>query len=183
MTPRSRNQYSQSTTSPASFPLTGRRLAAVPQAPQRQFQQVNQSSSVRRLPARPALPIWLRLLMRLQQGSAIVAIGIGIAVAAAYSSTVYIQQVWGAGYRTLKQQERDQRQMRTVGEVIKDQLAQQAAQPDSGLTNRTPEQMIFLPRSPQPPTPPAATSNPAADPRSSSSTPVSEPASTTPLGY
>jgi len=112
--------------------------------------------------------------MRVQQLSAIAALGSGIAVAGVYCSTVYIQQLWGQQYRTFERLERNQRQMTTVGEVLKDQMAQQAGQPDSGMAPLNPDRMIFVTptQSAQPAAAPAPTPAPAASPAKPSSLPL-----------
>ncbi len=134
-------------------------------------------AKVRRLPRQASPPLWLRWLIHLQKGSAIVAIGLGIAVSIAYCSTVYIQQLWAKEYRTLKQLERNQRQMTTVKEVLKDQMAQQAEAPETGMSQLSPQRLIFVPPAPTP-SPPAA-STPSAVP-----TPAKvAPALGLPLGY
>jgi len=170
---------------PSNSRRSAKRLRAVPsvavagnsQRPQASAQVgSNRSSTVRRLPTKPALPIWLRLLMRVQQLSAIAALGSGIAVAGVYCSTVYIQQLWGQQYRTFERLERNQRQMTTVGEVLKDQMAQQAEQPDSGMTPLNPERMIFV--NPSQSAQPAASSPPTPTPAASPTKP-----SSLPLGY
>lgn len=105
---------------------------------------------MRQLPRQAPAPLWLRWLIHLQRGSAIAAIGMGIAVSIAYCSTVYIQQLWAKEYRTLKQLERNQRQMTTVREVLKDQMAQQAEAPETGMSQLSPQRLIFVPLAPTP---------------------------------
>lgn len=132
----------------------------------------NSNPVVRRLPASQALPLWLRRLVQLQRSSLIVAIVLVTLALVVYGSTVYTQQLWSKEYHNLQSMERNERQMTMTGEVLKNQLAQQAERPASGLIPRTPAGMIAVPSAPQRP----------ATPSNASSPPVT-PTPDAPLGY
>jgi hypothetical protein len=81
--------------------------------------------------------MWLRLLMQLQRGSVIVTFVLVTAALVVYGSTIYMQQHWSKEYNKLKSMQRSERQMIAAGELMKNQLIQQAEQPGSGLVPRT----------------------------------------------
>ena len=89
-----------------------------------------------------------------------------------YSWTVYTQQQWTRDYRKLEDLQRQERQLTTANEVMKNQLAQQAEKPATGLVPPTQTNAIFLP---------------PAQERKASTTPTQatnpEPVAKSPLGY
>lgn len=123
------------------------------------------SPTVRRLPLSQAMPTWLRWLIQVQRSSLIVAIVLVTAALVVYGSTVYTQQRWSEEYNRLQTMERNERQMVTTQEALKNQLAQQAERPASGLIPRTPDGMITVPSSPQRPTKPADSGSTQPTPR------------------
>ncbi|MBF2028118.1 MAG: hypothetical protein IGS48_15350 [Oscillatoriales cyanobacterium C42_A2020_001] len=147
---------------PLRHPIKKPPLAVVPNSPAR--------PPVRQLPTRRPLPTWLRLLIQLQRGSVIVTFVLVTAALVVYGSTIYMQQHWSKEYRKLKTMQRSERQMIAAGELMKNQLIQQAEQPGSGLVPRTSEHTIVLEPSPSrarvaPTTPPVVTNvEPAAAP-------------------
>jgi len=130
------------------------------------------SASVRQLPARRPMPTWLRLLIQLQRGSVIVTFVLMTAALVVYGSTIYMQQHWSKEYNKLKTLQRNERTMVAAGELMKNQLIQQAEQPGSGLVPRTATHTIVL--EPQPPRVPV-TANPVLK--------VDPAANSDPLGY
>lgn len=130
------------------------------------------ATAVRRLPLSQAIPTWLRWLVRMQRGSLIIAIVLVTAALAVYGSTVYTQQLWSKEYHRLQTMERNERQMVTTQEALKNQLAQQAERPASGLIPRTPDGIVTVPAAPQRSAKPATLSSPK---------PTPKPAA--PLGY
>lgn len=112
-------------------------------------------SAVRQLPTRRPIPTWLRLLIQLQRGSVIVTFVLVTAALVVYGSTIYMQQHWSKEYRKLKTMQRSERTMIAAGELMKNQLIQQAEQPGAGLVPRTSEHTIVL--EPAPSRAPAAT--------------------------
>ncbi|WP_199290447.1 hypothetical protein [Leptolyngbya sp. FACHB-36] len=143
-------------------PRSARPLAVVPPSAQ--------PTKVRRFPStQRSLPLWLRLLVRVQRSSLIAAVVLVIAALVLYGSTVYTQQLWSREYNKLKTMQRNERQLTTTSEALKHQLAQQAERPNSGLIPRTPANTLFLQPAPPRPAPPVQS---APQPQSTASTPL-----------
>lgn len=147
--------------------------------------KVAPSSSVTSMPSRTAAqkveklnvsqqpkPIWLSSLLVLQRGSDVMAFFLVATTLTIYSWTVYTQQQWTQEYRKLETLQRQERQLTTANAVMKDQLAQQAERPATGLVTPSQANTIYLPSAPQRPFDASATRS--ADP---------EPSGKTPLGY
>jgi len=143
------------------------------------------SSSVTSMPSRTAgqkveklnvsqqpKPIWLSSLLVLQRGSDLMAFFLVTTTLTIYSWTVYTQQQWTQDYRKLEALQRQERQLTTANAVMKDQLAQQAERPATGLVAPSQANTIYLPSAPQRPFNESPTRS--ADP---------EPGGKTPLGY
>lgn len=96
-------------------------------------------------------PIWLVSLLFLQRGSDLITFLLVAATLTIYSWTVYTQQQWSGEYRKLENLQREERQLTTADAVMKDQLAQQAEQPGTGLVSPSHANTIFLPPAPQRP--------------------------------
>jgi hypothetical protein len=62
-----------------------------------------------------------------------------------YGWTVYSQQHWSQSYRKLQTLQRDERQLTTTIEVLKNKMAQEAQTPAAGLVSPSPAGAIFLP--------------------------------------
>ena len=113
------------------------------------------------LPPKPRLPIGLQVLNQVQQGSTIVAGFLMTGALVIYGSTVYIDR---ANQHTLAQidaLQSESQQLTSANEAIKQSLAEQAAQPDSGLTLHESDDMLFLSPAPLREAP-AAAEQPAA---------------------
>ncbi len=125
------------------------------------------AAKVRQLPTQRPLPLWLRLLIQAQRGSAIVALVLGAATLIVYSSAIFVQQQWSKDYQKLKTMQRSERQMVAAGEFLKNQIIEQAERPGSGLVPKSSAHMIYLePSADRPPvTPPT---NPTAEPEPAS---------------
>lgn len=123
--------------------------------------------------ASPTNPLLLRFILFLQHSSSAIAFALVGAVLLAYASTVYIQQQWSEEYRKLESLQREMRNLTAADAIFKDNLAQQAEQPDTGLVMPTPDNNIYL--SPSTPQVPAATP-PQPPPKKAS-------ASNLPIGY
>jgi hypothetical protein len=109
--------------------------------------------TVRSLPNRQALPAWLKWLMMVHRTSSIVTCGLVAAALTIYGWTVQTQQVWGRDYQRLEKLQQQERQIVTASEVLKHQLALQAEDPTTELTQATPENAIFLEPAPPRPAP------------------------------
>ncbi|PLZ76123.1 hypothetical protein [Fischerella thermalis] len=66
-----------------------------------------------------------------------------------YGWTVYSQQLWSQSYRKLQTLQRDERQLTTTIEVLKNKMAQEAQKPAAGLVSPSPASAIFLPPAPE----------------------------------
>lgn len=117
-------------------------------------------------------PIWLQLLLRTQQGSSIITILLGISALATYGWTVYLQQRWGNEYEKLETLKKQERQLVSANELLKNQMAEQAEKPTAGLLLPDPSNAIFLTPAPQRP-----------EVKSKSIVPSAEPSPAKPLGY
>ncbi len=111
------------------------------------------------------------MLIQLQRGSVIVTFVLVTAALVVYGSTIYMQQHWSKEYNKLKSMQRNERKMIAAGELMKNQLIQQAEQPGSGLVPRTAAHTIVV--EPQPLRPPV-TVNPVlkVEPRTPNSQPL-----------
>ena len=99
------------------------------------------------------------------------ALMLGASILITYGWTVYIQQQWGREFDRLEAMKKQERQLVSANEVLKNQMAEQAERPTAGLLLPDPSNAIFLTPAPQRP-----------DVKASSTPPV-EPDSTRPLGY
>lgn len=120
---------------------------------------------------RPQRPLWLTLMLWTQRGSSLVTLVLGAAILITYGWTVYIQQQWGQQFDQLESMKKQERQLVSANEVLKNDIAEQAEKPTVGLLLPDPGNAIFLTPAPQRP---AVKASP---------TPVKEPAPTRPLGY
>jgi hypothetical protein len=111
--------------------------------------------------------LWLRSLLFLQRGSDVVTFCLVAVVLTVYSWTVYAQQQWSQEYRKLETLQRHERHLTTTNETLKDQLAQQAENPETGLVTPTTANTIYLPPVRQEPQAAPARSLPEAKPTTS----------------
>lgn len=100
------------------------------------------------LPSEQPNPMWLRGLMMAQRGSTLITFCLSVAALAIYSWTVYSQQLWGREYQRLETLQRNERQLTTANESLKNQLATQAGTSESGLILPSSENTIFLQTAP-----------------------------------
>lgn len=102
------------------------------------------------LPQRPQLPLGLRILNRLQQGSTAIT---GVLVASAlvvYGSTVYIDKSTNKAIYQLDTLQGESQQLTSANESIKQSLAEQASRPESGLEPYAAGDVLFVePASPR----------------------------------
>jgi hypothetical protein len=134
--------------------------------------QIRAASVVTALPQPRPLPIWLKLLMKVQQGSTVMTLLLMGTVLAIYGWTVFTQQRWGHEYRRWGALQKHEQQLMATNEVLKNQMAQQAENPQAGFVAPDPSSMIFLaPAAPRP----------AIQPDIEAYTP--EPIPNRPLGY
>lgn len=101
-----------------------------------------------RLKAR-SRPLWLLRLCYLQRHSYVVTCALVTAMLTVYAWTIYSQQRWSQAYRTLENLQRQERQLVTINEVLKNEMALSAEQPAMGLKPPDPALTIFLQPAPQ----------------------------------
>lgn len=128
---------------------------------------------VTRLPRTQKAPVWVRSLLKLHQGSLIATFLLISAALSVYGWTVYSQQLWSQQYQKLVTLQRAERGMTAYGEVMKNNLAQQAQQAGTELVAQTPSNTIFL--QPAPPRPNKQATEHQPEPKA--------PAAKVPLGY
>ncbi|MEM8806537.1 MAG: hypothetical protein AAGF01_10970 [Cyanobacteria bacterium P01_G01_bin.38] len=90
------------------------------------------------------LPLWLTILVRLQQGSTLVTGGLVAAALVIYSWTVYVDKMVVRTYLQLEALRAENQQVTTANETLKHNIAQQAAEAGSGLNSFHPKRAIFL---------------------------------------
>jgi len=90
-------------------------------------------------------PNWLRMLIGLERCVSVVTIALGAATVTVYGLTVSSGQQWSRDYNSLQSLQRYERQLRVANEVLKNQMAEQAENPDTGLVPQNPTNTIFIP--------------------------------------
>jgi hypothetical protein len=91
-------------------------------------------------------PIWLKGLFLCQKSSSIFCCLMIGAMLVVYGMTVYAPQMWTKEFNKLKKLQKDERQIISTNEVVKEQLVKQADQDGIGFVNPDPSQtLIFLP--------------------------------------
>ncbi|OLP17317.1 hypothetical protein BST81_16040 [Leptolyngbya sp. 'hensonii'] len=128
--------------------------------------------SVRRLPKPQPLPLWLKFLVGAQKGITVLTLPVAAIALALYAQTVYTQQLWNRDYHKLETLKRHERQLIAANEALKNQLAQQAERPMTGLVSVTPANTIFLKSAPK--TQPSPANHPPEE---------TEPEAIRPMGY
>ena len=119
--------------------------------------------------------MWLRSLLQAQRASSVVAVMLLGGALTLYGLTVYGEQRWSQDYQKLETLRLQEQQLSAASEVLKNQLAKEAQNPETGLAPQNPANTIFL--------------QPAPETRSPQAAPNSEPALKnragvqTPLGY
>ena len=96
------------------------------------------------LPQQPKLPLGLRVLTRLQQGSTAVTGFLVTAALVVYGSTVYIDKSTNKAIVQLDELQGESQQLTSTNESIKQSLAEQAIRPDSGLEPYEAGDVLFV---------------------------------------
>jgi hypothetical protein len=108
-------------------------------------------------------PLWLMMMIRTQQATSALTLLLITSVLVIYGWTVYIQQRWGYEYARLETLKKRERQITSANELLKNQIAEQAESPTTGLLLPDPSNAIFLAPAPQrPPVEPKTEVAPAA---------------------
>jgi Coiled-coil domain-containing protein 56 len=158
MSPRSQSQNSPLTALPRSarspLPSVRQQRQSVPsqrvdRLPSRHSSQRREvRSTVRQFPQLQQYPQWLQSLIKVQRGSLLVTLGLGLTVLALYSWTFYSQHLWGKEYYKLEELRRNERQMSAYTGVIKDEITNQALKSQGTLIPKSPNTLIFIPSAP-----------------------------------
>jgi hypothetical protein len=119
--------------------------------------------------------MWVQWLTTWQRYTSAIALILISATLSTYGAIVYSQQLWNREYQKLQSLQRQERELTTAEELLKNQLAETAVTPNQGLIPPTPENNVFLEAVPQRPAI-RITNSPA----KSAPTPKH---SSTPLGY
>ncbi|MBE9061327.1 hypothetical protein [cf. Phormidesmis sp. LEGE 11477] len=96
------------------------------------------------LPKQPRLPFGLRLLHRVQQGSTVLTGLLVTSALVAYGSSVYIDRSTNQALAQLNALQSESQQLTTANESIKQSLAEQAIEENSGLEPYAPDDMLFI---------------------------------------
>lgn len=86
----------------------------------------------------------LQFLLFIQKGFSIITFCLVGTTLGMYAWTVYFPKLWSNEYKKLETLQRYERHITATNESLKNQLAQQAEKPETGLSNPSPTQSIFL---------------------------------------
>ncbi len=101
-------------------------------------------AEVKQLPTTPRLPLGLKLLVGVQQGSTVITGGlVGIALVI-YSWTVYLDKSVARAFRDLESLKVSTQQVTTANETLKHSMAEQAESPTAGFAPFEPKRAIFV---------------------------------------
>ena len=131
------------------------------------------AKSVRTLSSSRSSPVWLTSLRHLQNRCAAVTVLLVTALLVAYGWSAYSQSSWQEAHSQLEDLKKQERQLMQKNEVLKNDLATQAQQPEMSLVTPTPAETIALEPASQPTKTPKPTSPATQPPRFTS----------LPLGY
>jgi hypothetical protein len=113
----------------------------------------SQLEAIAVIPVAQVKPMWLRSLLGLQIASSIVTLLIVSVTLAVYGGTIYGQAKWSEEYQKLEKLRRYEQQLSVANELLKHEIAEQAASPDVGLVPQDSIEPIFLPPAPLRPAP------------------------------
>lgn len=149
---------------PVRVPSTGSKVIPLDQARRRRVDQAVSpfpipapSSSqtavnvVEALPKRKPQPLWLQSLFVIQRLSSVATTLLIGSTLAVYGLTVYGESSWTKEYPKLEQLRRQEQQLRTAQEVLKNNIAAEANNPINGLVAPQTGNMIYI--EPAPPRP------------------------------
>ncbi len=101
-------------------------------------------AEVRQLPKAPKLPLGLKLLVGVQQGSTVLTGGLVATALVIYSWTVYLDKTVARSFQHLESLKVSTQQVTTANETLKHSMAQQAESPASGFRPFEPKRAIFV---------------------------------------
>ena len=128
-------------------------------------------AEIKQLPKTPRLPLGLKLLVGVQQGSTVITGSLVATALVIYSWTVYLDKSVARAFQQLETLKVATQQVTTANETLKHSMAEQAESPAAGFKPLEPKRAIFL--SPAPARPSV---QPTVEPETPS--PISHP-----LGY
>lgn len=132
----------------------------------------SQRSSLKAMPNRIPLPVWLRALKKIEKLSVIVALLLVGSAVVTYGWAIYSQQLWGKNYSRLDILRRDERQLLKGSELMKNDIARRTDPKQYGLVPRNSDHIVVIPPAPL---------QPAPSPRNMLPDPKAKPI--TPIGY
>ncbi|MEM7066148.1 MAG: hypothetical protein AAF572_23655 [Cyanobacteria bacterium P01_B01_bin.77] len=101
-------------------------------------------AEVKQLPKVPRLPLGLKVLVGVQQGSTVLTGGLVATALIIYSWTVYLDKTVARSFQHLEALKVSTQQVTTANETLKNSMAEQAESPAAGLTPFEPKRAIFL---------------------------------------
>ena len=111
-----------------------------------------QQQQIGPIPQHQPIPVWLKSLVTMQKGASIVFASLFGLSAIVYGYTVYTQDAWRNQHGQLRRLQIQERQQGVMNENLKQQMAQAAEQPESGLVAPSPDRIVVIPSAPQRPT-------------------------------
>ncbi|NJM96723.1 MAG: hypothetical protein HC800_05590 [Phormidesmis sp. RL_2_1] len=129
-------------------PLSDNTAASTLQLNHRPALRVTPSSALP-LPKKPKLPLWLQLLNRVQQGSTVLTCLLVTGALAVYGSTVYVDKSTHRALNQLDALQGESQQLTAASAAIKQSLAEQAMQANSGLEPYQSGDVLFLAPAPR----------------------------------
>ena len=116
-----------------------------------------EASVLKVLPNSRFQPAWLRSLLQVQRASSVAVMLLLGGALSLYGLTVYSEQRWSQEYQKLETLRLREQQLSATSEVLKNQLAKEAENPETGLASQKPGELIFLQPAPVGRSPQAAT--------------------------
>jgi hypothetical protein len=97
------------------------------------------------------VPLWLSSFFFLHNTVSLLTFALIATTLGIYTLTVYTPEIWSQEYKKLRTLQRDERQLTATNETLKNQLAQQAENPQTGLVDPSYQNApIFIPVQPLP---------------------------------
>jgi len=108
------------------------------------------NQNVKRMPRTNSfpLPLWLRMLMRVQKLSIATTVLLTVSVFVIYGWTVYAQDQWNQQYKKLEQLKRQERQLTNAAGSFDNELLRSIQKEPGDLVRERPENSIFLQAAP-----------------------------------
>ena len=120
----------------SSLKSSGSRVTSRPLPPQwRDRSQKNKKTT---------FPLFIRILLFLQQSSSLLTFGAIVATLGLYGLTVYTQQSWNREYEKLESLQRHERTVTNINEALKDQIAESNNSSNQDLVPLTPDKNIYI---------------------------------------